>query len=84
MTWRNDVDFLEPAHVGHGSLLELLNRLLDRGVLVWGDLRISVAGVELIEIGLKVMLVSFETADRWRAHSLAARPAVVDGAAGAT
>src|SRR5262249_47775229 len=48
------------------SLLELLNRLLDRGVLVWGDLRISVADVDLIEIGVKVMLVSVETAERWR------------------
>jgi len=83
MTWRNDVDFLEPAHLSHGSLLELLNRLLDRGVLVWGDLRISVAGVELIEIGLKVMLVSTETAERWRAHSLVPRPQRTAEASGA-
>ncbi|BAM87507.1 gas vesicle protein GvpJ 2 [Bradyrhizobium oligotrophicum S58] len=66
MTYRADLDYLEPAASSEGSLLELLDHLLDRGVLLWGELRISVADVELIEVGLKLMLASARTADRWR------------------
>ncbi|CCD94530.1 putative gas vesicle protein gvpJ 2 [Bradyrhizobium sp. ORS 375] len=64
--YRADLDYLEPAASDEGSLLELLDHLLDRGVLLWGELRISVADVELIEVGLKLMLASAHTADRWR------------------
>jgi len=66
MTYRPDLDYLEPAAAGDGSLLDLLDGLLDRGVMLWGELRISVADVELIEVGLKLMLASARTADRWR------------------
>jgi hypothetical protein len=48
------------------TLLGVLDRLLDRGVVVQGDLRISVAGIDLLEVGAKVMLASIDTADRWR------------------
>src|SRR3954470_1037647 len=39
MTYRYDLDYLEPSD---GSLLGVLDHLLDRGVLLWGELRISV------------------------------------------
>jgi len=65
MTYRSDLDYLEPSS-SDGSLLNLLDHLLDRGVMLWGELRISVADVELIEVGLKLMLASTRTADRWR------------------
>jgi hypothetical protein len=63
MTYRYDLDYLEPSD---GSLLGVLDHLLDRGVLLWGELRISVANVDLIEVGLKLMLASVRTADHWR------------------
>ncbi|MGC2775949.1 MAG: gas vesicle protein GvpJ [Bradyrhizobium sp.] len=66
MTYRHDLDYLEPTASSEGSLLDLLDQLLDRGVMLWGELRISVADVELIEVGLKLMLASARTADRWR------------------
>ena len=66
MTYRPNLDYLEPAEAGDGSLLGVLDQLLDRGVLLWGELRISVAEVDLIEVGLKLMLASTRTADRWR------------------
>jgi hypothetical protein len=66
MTYRYDLDYLEPAASSDGSLLGLLDHLLDRGVMLWGELRISVAEVELIEVGLKLMLASTSTADLWR------------------
>jgi hypothetical protein len=66
MTYQHNLDYLEPADSGDGSLLAVLDHLLDRGVVLWGELRISVADVDLIEVGLKLMLASARTADRWR------------------
>jgi hypothetical protein len=66
MTYRYNLDYLEPADSNDRSLLGVLDHLLDRGVLLWGELRISVAQVDLIEVGLKLMLTSTRTADRWR------------------
>ena len=66
MTYQYDLDYLEPADSSDGSLLGVLDHLLDRGVVLWGELRISVADVDLIEVGLKLMLAPARTADRWR------------------
>ncbi len=48
------------------TLLELLDRVLDKGVVVAGDLVISVADVDLIYLGLRVLLSSVETMERLR------------------
>jgi hypothetical protein len=48
------------------ALSELLDRALNKGVVLWGDATISVAGVDLIYIGLKVLLASVDTAERLR------------------
>jgi hypothetical protein len=65
MPYRDDVDFLTP-HSDDPTLVDLLDRLLDKGVVVSGDVRISVAGVDLLFVGVKVLLASIETADRYR------------------
>ena len=43
------------------TLLELLDRLLDKGIVISGDLVISVANVDLIYVGLRVLISSVET-----------------------
>jgi len=43
------------------SLVEVLDRLLDRGAVLNADLIISVAGVPLIGLSLRAMLASMET-----------------------
>lgn len=48
------------------TLLELLDRILDRGVIIVGDVTISVADVDLIFLGLKLLLTSVETARSMR------------------
>ena len=48
------------------TLLEILDRVLDKGVVISGDLTISVADVDLIFLGLKVMLASVERAEAMR------------------
>lgn len=47
------------------TLLELVDRLLDRGVLLSGDITISVADVDLVVLGLRLILASAETFERF-------------------
>ncbi len=46
------------------TLLELLDRLLNAGVVLCGDLAISVADIELLYLRLQLTLSSVETARR--------------------
>ena len=59
------------------SLLELLDRILDKGVVIAGDLTISVADIDLIYLGLRVILTSVETLDKQRARYALGAGAVV-------
>ncbi len=43
------------------TLLELTDRLLNRGVVITGEAVISVAGVDLIYLGLNIVLTAVET-----------------------
>ncbi len=45
-------------------LVELVNRVLDKGVVVRGEVTISVAGVDLVFLGLDLLLSSTETLRR--------------------
>jgi hypothetical protein len=42
------------------ALLELADRLLNKGVVLTGEATISVAGVDLIYLGLNVVLTAVE------------------------
>jgi gas vesicle structural protein len=44
------------------SLLDILDHVLNAGVIIRGNLVISLAGVDLIYVGLDVILTSVETA----------------------
>lgn len=46
------------------SLVDLINRVLDKGVVITGDATISVAGVDLVYLGLSAVLTSVSTARR--------------------
>jgi hypothetical protein len=46
------------------SLLETLDHVLNRGLVIAGEITISVADVDLIFVGLNVMITSVETARR--------------------
>ena len=48
------------------TLLELLDRVLDKGVVLSGDVTLSVADVDLVYLGLRVLLSSVEAAERLR------------------
>ncbi|MBI3362515.1 MAG: gas vesicle protein [Chloroflexi bacterium] len=65
------------SHERDVTLLELLDRALDKGVVVWGDITISVADVDLIYVGLKLLLTSVETAEQMRRP--AAQASITEG-----
>ena len=48
------------------SLLELVDRLLNKGVVLAGEATISIAGVDLIYLGLNVVLASVDTIEKAR------------------
>ena len=53
------------------TLLELVDRVLNKGVVVTGDITLSVAGVDLVYVGLRVLLASAGTLDRLAAERAA-------------
>jgi hypothetical protein len=55
-----DSGFAEDRH----SLADLVNRLLDKGVVITGEVTISVAGVDLVYLGVSAVLTSISTARR--------------------
>ena len=46
------------------SLLETLDHVIDHGLVLAGEVTISVAGVDLIFLGINLLLGSVETVDR--------------------
>ncbi|HZI59748.1 MAG TPA: gas vesicle protein [Pyrinomonadaceae bacterium] len=54
------IDILEQSDV---SLLETLDHVLNRGLVIAGEITISVADIDLIFIGLNVLVSSVETAN---------------------
>ena len=46
------------------SLCEVLDRVLNKGAVIVGDVVISVADIDLVYLGLQVVLCSVETARR--------------------
>ena len=52
------------------TLLEILDRVLNKGVVITGDIVISVADVDLIYVGLRVLVTSVETLNTIRVDHL--------------
>ena len=61
MTVQSDI---APADDQQSTVVELLDRLLNAGVVLCGDLVVSVADVELLYLRLQLTLSSVETARR--------------------
>lgn len=59
----SSLDILKEKKV---TLLEILDRALNKGVVISGDIVISLAEVDLIYVGLKLLVSSVETMERLR------------------
>lgn len=53
-----------PALQQQVTLLELVDRVLSKGVVLTGDITLSVADVDLVYVGLRVLLASVSTFER--------------------
>jgi hypothetical protein len=62
---RENVAILNTSGSKEVSLLEVLDHVVNKGVLIQGSIVISLAGVDLIYLGLNVVLTSVETALRY-------------------
>lgn len=56
---------MEPQRSREGTLLQVVETLLDKGLVLNADIMVSVAGVELLGIRIRAALASFETAARY-------------------
>jgi hypothetical protein len=53
-----------PAAGRSEALVDVLDRLLDTGVVLDGTLILSVAGVDLVHVGLRALVASVDSAAR--------------------
>jgi hypothetical protein len=56
---------IEPSRDHSGSLSDVIDRVLDKGLVINADIAVSVAGVELLGIKIRAALASFETAAKY-------------------
>ncbi len=52
---------MEPTREVNATLVDLLDRVLEKGLLINADILISVAGVPLVGVNLKAALAGMET-----------------------
>ena len=63
------------------ALVDLVDRLLDGGVVIHGDITLAVADVDLLYVGLRALVASVETLERDFGITASARtPALRAGA----
>jgi hypothetical protein len=51
------------------ALVELVDRVLNKGVVLAGDVTLSVADVDLVYVSLRMLLASVATLERLEANS---------------
>ena len=51
---------LAPSNLG-----DILERVLDKGIVIAGDISVAVGGVELLSIKIRLIIASVERARRW-------------------
>jgi len=55
---------LEPSFRRSTGLVDLLDRVLDKGLVVAGDIRVSLAEVELLTIRIRLLVCSIDKAEQ--------------------
>ncbi|PYX60445.1 MAG: hypothetical protein DMG73_06270 [Acidobacteria bacterium] len=66
-----------PSVTGTTNLLDILDRVLDKGLVIAGDVRVSLANVELLTIRVRLLICSVDKAEQiglnWWKYSTPAR-----------
>ena len=63
------------------SLVDLVDRLLDGGVVIHGDITLAVADVDLLYVGLRALVASVETMERQLGMPVTAHSRTLDASA---
>jgi Gas vesicle protein len=53
-----------PTVAGTTNLIDILDRVLDKGLVIAGDVRISLANVELLTIRIRLLVCSVDKAEQ--------------------
>src|SRR5438132_13544050 len=53
-----------PSVTGTTNLLDILDRVLDKGLVIAGDVRVSLANVEVLTIRLRLLICSVDKAEQ--------------------
>jgi len=76
-----------PSNDGVSNLADLLERILDKGVVIAGDIRIRLVEVELLTINIRLLISSVDRAREmgidWWSHSAFLCPQSREGLAAA-
>jgi hypothetical protein len=56
-------DFTASPQRGNAGLVDVLDRVLDKGLVVAGDIKVSLAEVELLTIRIRLMICSIDKAE---------------------
>src|SRR5712672_2265651 len=52
-----------PTISGNTNLIDILDRVLDKGLVIAGDIRVSLANVELLTIRIRLLICSVDKAE---------------------
>ena len=47
------------------TIVDLVDRILDKGVVINGDITVSIVGVDLLSLKINLVIASLETAKRY-------------------
>src|SRR3954471_20912037 len=73
-----------PTTSGTANLLDILDRVLDKGLVIAGDIRVSLANVELLTIRIRLLVCSIDKAEQiglnwWRYDQSLVHPPAANG-----
>ena len=78
---RRDANLQRARMARQVSLVDLVDRLLDGGVVIHGDITLAVADVDLLYVGLRALVSSVETMEREMGLSPTARSPALEPSA---
>lgn len=55
---------MQPTVSGTTNLVDILDRVLDKGLVIAGDIRVSLANVELLTIRIRLLVCSVDKAEQ--------------------
>jgi gas vesicle structural protein len=56
---------IQPTSSNSVTLVDLIDRILDKGLVINADITVSIAGIELLGIKIRAVVASFETAAKY-------------------